>query len=115
MAGKPKVWTENGVHWFSARHAAELLGTRRGKIATMVIRGLLTPHPDAGADWVAEADVTRLRRDPDALKAIMKQAHEVPAAKPPLAGGRYQPGPDQHVLPIADYRLPLDRRPKFKE
>lgn len=66
----------NGEYWFSRAYAAELLGTTRGKIATMVIRGFLAPHPMLGADWIAESDVNHLRHNPEQYAYLKKQLKE---------------------------------------
>lgn len=112
--GKAKVMCLDGEYWFSQRYAAELLGTTPGKIKVMVIRSLIDAHPQMGADWLSERSVTRIRRDPDLLKSLKAKAKEPRASRPPEVGSMPQVGPDQHVLPIADYRLPLTRGARFK-
>lgn len=73
---KSKVMVLNGEYWFSRAYAAELLGTTRGKIETMVVRGFLTPNPVLGPDWIAESDVNHLRHNPDQYAFLKKQLRE---------------------------------------
>lgn len=112
---KPKVLSENGVHWFSQAYAAQLLGTTRGKIKVMVMREIVRSHPLLGDEWVAEIDINRIRNDPEELKGLKQKVQEMRAMRPPEIGGMPQVGPDQNVLPIADYRLPLRRGIRYKE
>lgn len=73
---KAKVLTENGVHWFSQAYAAQLLGTTRGKIKVMIVRELIGCHPVLGEDWIAETDVTYLRRNPVQYADVKNQLRE---------------------------------------
>jgi len=94
----------NGEFWFSRRYAAELLGTTRAKIDTMVIRGLLHTNPLIDPDWIAESDVNWLRQNPDVWLTVKKLAKEPRAAKPKFANTPHSKHPDQEVLPISDHR-----------
>jgi hypothetical protein len=78
---KAKVMALNGEYWFSKAYAAELLGTTRGKIETMIVRGFLTPSPMLGSDWIAETDVNHLRHNPDQYAYVKKQLHEPASPK----------------------------------
>lgn len=73
---KSKVFTQDGVHWFSQAYAAQLLGTTRGKIKTMVTRELIGCHPTLGDEWISESDVNHLRHHPEEHTNIKKQLRE---------------------------------------
>ena len=75
-----KVHTQqiNGEYWFTAKKAAELLGTTRKSVEAMAVRELIRAIPDKLSFLIAESDVTRLRRDAQAL-ADAKKAAKMPA------------------------------------
>lgn len=73
---KAKVMAVNGEYWFSRAYAAQLLGTTRGKIDTMVVRGFLSPNPLLGPDWIAESDINHLRHNPNQYAYVKKQLRE---------------------------------------
>jgi hypothetical protein len=78
---KSKTRQIDGEFWFTAIYAATLLGTTKKKIEAMIVRDLIRAREDGNAWLVAEADVTRLRRDSDALSAL-KEAARMPAYPP---------------------------------
>lgn len=81
MARGERAKSVDGEYWFSARYAAELLGTNRKIVEAMAIRELVRSlDPDTDC-YIAEADVTRLRRDADALKAVKEAAKLPPVPK----------------------------------
>jgi hypothetical protein len=68
----------DGEYWFTAKYAATLLSTSRQKVEAMAVRGLVRSKPEGNSFLIAEPDVTRLRRDPSALKEF-KAAAKMPA------------------------------------
>ncbi|GAA0767566.1 hypothetical protein GCM10009076_26920 [Erythrobacter ramosus] len=67
-----------GEWWFSARYASGLLNSTTKKVEAMATRGLVRSIQVENTYLIAETDVTNLRRNPDALKAI-KEASKMPA------------------------------------
>ena len=84
---KAKIQQIDGEYWFTAKYAAELLGTTRKIIEAMAVRELVRSIPDNLTFVIAEADVTRLRRDPQLLADAKK------AAKMPAVPARSEPMP----------------------
>jgi hypothetical protein len=68
----------DGEFWFTAKYAATLLKTNRKKIEAMAVRDLIRALPDGDSFLIAEAEVTRLRRNPGAL-ADAKEASRMAA------------------------------------
>lgn len=64
----PHAQNIDGEWWFTVKHTASLLGVTKKTVETMLIRGYLRGSDENVGPLVAEADVTRLRRDPAALK-----------------------------------------------
>lgn len=75
---KKQVVRIDGEFWFTARYAAQLLGTSAKKVEAMAVRELLKSRQEGNGFLIAEAEVTRLRNDPDALAAV-KKASKLPA------------------------------------
>ena len=75
---KETVRQIDGEFWFTAAYAAKLLATTRNKVEAMAVRGLLRSLDQGALVFVAEADVTRLRRNPQEL-AQVKEAAKMPA------------------------------------
>lgn len=73
---KKPVRLVDGEHWFTASYAAQLLGTTRSKIVTMVVRELLRSQGEGSGLLIAESDVTRLRRNRAELAELKKAAAE---------------------------------------
>lgn len=67
----------DGEFWFLAGYAASLLKTTTHKIEAMAIRGIIRWRQDGDLLYIAEADVTRLRRDKSELKKL-KEAVKMP-------------------------------------
>ena len=84
----------DGEFWFTAKYAAELLGTTRKTIETMAIRELVRALPDGLSYLIAETDVTRFRRDPEVLRAVKLAAKlpPVPAKSEPMPAGTIYKG-----------------------
>jgi hypothetical protein len=68
-----------------------------------------------GVTYVAEEQVTALRRDQAGWKALKAEAKLPKAPERPQIGGKHQRHRDQDVLPIADYRLQLGPGMKLKD
>ena len=75
---KSKVLKIDGEFWFTAQYAASLLQTSKKKVEAMVVREVIRARPEGNSFLIAEAEVTRLRRDPKAL-AEAKEASQMPA------------------------------------
>lgn len=104
-----------GRFYFEKRYAAKLLKTSKVTVETLVIRGKLRSKEIEGVTYIPEAQVTELRRDAAAWKALKSQAKLPSASKRPEIGGIHRRHPDQEVLPIADYRLQLGRGMKLED
>lgn len=99
-------------HWFSIPYAATLLGTIPRKVEILALREAIEAEEIDGQLCIAEAAVTALRRDPVVLRRLLKSAATPEAKKTAAKSGSIPPlgskaRDDQHVLPMADYRLPL--------
>lgn len=68
----------DGEYWFTAKYAAELLGTTRKSVEAMAVRELVRARPEGLSFLIAENDVTRFRRDAELL-AGAKKAAKMPA------------------------------------
>lgn len=68
----------DGEYWFTAKYAAELLGTTRKTVEAMAIRETVRARAENLSFLIAESDVTRLRRDSHML-AEAKKAAKMPA------------------------------------
>ena len=68
----------DGEYWFTAKYAAELLGTTRKTVEAMAVREIVCAREDGASYLIAESDVTRFRRDPGLL-AEAKKAAKMPA------------------------------------
>jgi hypothetical protein len=75
---KSKVLQIDGEFWFTAQYAASLLQTTKKKVEAMAVRDLIRVRPEGTSFLIAEAEVTRLRRDSKAL-AEAKEASQMPA------------------------------------
>lgn len=85
LSRKARTILHEGAYWFSLDYAAELLHTTPRKVEALVLSGRLSLQEDRKELWIAEADVTALRRDPAALKAVKRAVREtsiVPHTKP---------------------------------
>ena len=91
---KAKTRQIDGEFWFTARYAAELLGTTRKVIETMAVRELVRALPEGLSFLIAESDVTRLRRDPEALREAKSAAKlpSVPTKSDPMPSGTIYKG-----------------------
>ncbi len=78
----------DGEHWFTAKYAAELLGTTRKTVEAMAVRELVRARPENLSFLIAESDITRFRRDPGLL-AEAKKAAKMPAV--PAKGEKMPP------------------------
>ena len=96
---KLKTLTIAGEYWFTSKYAAELLGTTRKKVEAMAARQLIRASQDG--TLIAEADVTRLRRDPAALSALKKAATmpSYPKRETPMPRGTVYKGDAPTRLP----------------
>jgi hypothetical protein len=68
----------DGEYWFTAKYAAELLGTTRKTVESMAVREIVRAREEGTSFLIAESDVTRFRRDADLL-AEAKKAAKMPA------------------------------------
>ena len=68
----------DGEYWFTAKKAAELLGTTRKTVEAMAVRELVRAIPDKLSFLIAESDVTRFRRDVQLLADAKKSAKMPP-------------------------------------
>jgi hypothetical protein len=75
---KSKVLQIDEEFWFTAQYAASLLQTSKKKVEAMAVRDLIRARPEGNSFLIAEAEVTRLRRDPKALTEA-KEASAMPA------------------------------------
>lgn len=117
---KKQVIERDGGFWFTSRYAAKLLGTSPRKVEMLWLREHLQGFEQAGTLWIAETSVTEHRRSGPALRKLLETTKIERALKRPEIGSvgprlGSQARADQHVLPIADFRLPLDRTPRHKE
>ena len=94
----------DGEYWFSAKYAAELLGTARKTVEAMAVRELVRARSEDLTFWIAESDVTRLRRDPklltDTKKAAKMPAHPVKGETMP-SGTVYKDEMPKRATPAA--------------
>lgn len=112
-----KVLEIDGCFWFSLEFGAELLHTIPPRIEMLALAGRLAFRREGEALWIAEADITALRRDDAQRRRLLDSVVRKRAPRPPEIGSIQPPlgskaREDQHVLPIAGYRLPLRRRPR---
>lgn len=117
---KKQVVERDGRFWFAASYAAKLLGTSARKVEMMWLRELIERIEEEGSLWVSESSVTQHRRSGPALRQLLETIKIERAAKRPDIGGSCPPlgsraRADQHVLPIGDFRLPLNRSPRLKD
>lgn len=63
-----------GKFWFELRYAAKLLHTSRAVVEALVVRKKLRSKVIEGVTYLPETQVTELRRDPAALKALKANA-----------------------------------------
>lgn len=110
----PRTIMRDGTFWFALPYAAKLLSIAPRKVEMLVIAGRLSAREEDGVRWIAEGDVTGLRRDPVALAAAKASVREdltaLKRATPDKIEGYHARGPDQDVLPIADYRHKMPGR-----
>ena len=85
---KTRTYQIDGEYWFTAKYAAELLGTTRKKVEAMAVRELVRARPENLSFLIAESDVTRFRRAPSLL-AEAKKAAIMPAV--PAKGEKMPP------------------------
>ena len=116
---KKQVIERDGRFWFAASYAAKLLGTSARKVEMLWLRELVEGMEEKGSLWVSESSVTQHRRSGTALRKLLDGIKIERAAKPPKIGGTCPPlgsraRADQHVLPIGDFRLPLNSTPRLK-
>lgn len=64
----------DGEFWFGATYVATLFKTTRRKVETMAMRDIIRSRQEGNDFLIAETDVTRLRRDPAALKTAKDEA-----------------------------------------
>ena len=69
----------DGEYGFTAKKAAQLLGTTRKPVETMAVRELIRAKQDGLIFLIAEDDITKFRRDAPLLAAAKKSA-KLPAA-----------------------------------
>lgn len=117
---KKQVIEREGRFWFTSRYAAKLLGTSPRKVEMLWLREHLQGFEEAGTLWIAETSVTEHRRSGTALRKLLDATKIEQALKRPEIGSIVprlgsQARADQHVLPIADFRQPLDRKPRLKD
>lgn len=75
---KARTQQIDGEYWFTAKYAAELLGTPRKTVEAMAVREIVRSRAENLSFLIAESDVTRLRRDAQML-AEAKKAAKMPA------------------------------------
>ena len=101
---KSRTQQIDGEYWFTAKYAAELLGTTRKTVEAMAVRELVRARPEKLSFLIAESDVTRFRRNPQLLAEAKKAAKmpAVPAKGETMPGGTiYKGDPPKRVLKTA--------------
>ena len=91
---KAKTVQIDGEYWFTAKYAAELLGTTRKTVEAMAVRELIRARPESLSFLIAESDVTRFRRDSHMLAEVKKAAKmpAVPSKGETMPGGTIYKG-----------------------
>jgi len=111
---RPRTIERDHAFWFALPYAAKLLAMAPRKVEMLAIAGRLSAREENGILWIAEADVTGLRRDQAALAAakqfVREDLTDVKRATPEKIVRYHARGPDQDVLPIADYRHKMPGR-----